>query len=264
MLKHYGVVSTGLHGLVETPYHAFSHGLFASISSLASVPVLDVYGSTAQILFTPLLIFYLCILVKELDTDGQISPAFGWFATSFILVLFPALLSRWCFWDSYFVSESYLVSLGLFAVMLIPLYRLAIPSGYFICFPILVYMMTASKASVGAVYLLLWAARVVFLRPSSLLKNLVLVVVISVAAYLGLSASAGANSEFVALGPLHFVRTHSFWGGSITLLAKSLIDGSIPAASVFIKASIAIASFLMMHYLACWIVLVRESFAVRL
>jgi len=263
MLKHYGVVSTGLHGLVETPYHAFSHGLFASISSLASVPVLDAYGSSAQILFIPLLIFYLCILAQELDSDVQISPAFDWFATSFILVLFPAILSHWCFWDSYFISESYLVSLGLFALMLIPLYRLAIPSGYFICLPILVYMMTASKASVGSVYLLLWAARVVFLRPSSLFKNLVLVAIISVAAFLGLAASAGANSEFVGFGPLHFIRTYSFWGSSITLLAKSLIDGGIPATSVFIKACIAIASFLMMHYLACWIVLARESFAVR-
>lgn len=264
MLKHYGVVSTGLHGLVETPYHAFSHGLFASISNLASVPVLDVYGSTAQILFTPLLIFYLSVLVRELDVNGQISPAFGWFATSFILVLFPALLSRWCFWDSYFVSESYLVSLGLFAALLIPLYLRAIPSSYFLYLPVLVYMMSASKASVGAIYLLLWAVRVLFLRPSSLLKNLVIVAIMSVAAYAGLAASAGANSESVSLGPLHFIRTYSFWGGSITLLAKSLFDGRIPAASVFIKASIAIASFLMMHYLTCWIVLVRESFAVRL
>ncbi len=260
MLKHYGVVSTGLHGLVETPYHAFSHGLFASISILASVPVLHVYGSTAQILFAPLLIFYLCILVRELDADGQISPAFGWVATSFILVFFPALLSRWCFWDHYFASESYLVSLGLFAALLIPLYRLAIPSSYFIYLPILVYMMTASKASVGALYVLLWVARVLFLRPSSLLKNSVLVAIISIASYSGLAASAGANSEMVALNPLHFISTYSWGGDSITLLAKSLLDGSIPAASVFVKACIAIASFLILHYLACWIVLIRESF----
>lgn len=265
MLKHYGVVSTGLHGLVETPYHAFSHGLFASISSLASVPVLDVYGSAAQILFAPLLIFYLSILVNELDVKDEISPALGWFAISLLLVLFPALLSRWCFWDSYFISESYLVSLGLFTVSLIPLYRPSVPSVYFACLPVLVYMITASKASVGAIYLLLWAARFLFLRQGAFLRNIVFLAIMSLAAYLGLGANASANSDFLALAPLHFVRTYSFWGGSITLLAKSLINGSIPAISVILMAAVSITLFLAFHYLAAWIVLVRElyTFGIR-
>ena len=61
MIKNYGVVSTGLHGLSETPYHIYSHVLFACISLLSGNSVLDVYGVANWILFAPILIF--CVVI---------------------------------------------------------------------------------------------------------------------------------------------------------------------------------------------------------
>ncbi|MDR2947188.1 MAG: hypothetical protein LBV79_10650, partial [Candidatus Adiutrix sp.] len=44
MIKNYGITSSGLHGLVDTPYHVLSHQLMAAISSLSGVGVLETYG----------------------------------------------------------------------------------------------------------------------------------------------------------------------------------------------------------------------------
>ncbi len=236
MLKHHGVVSTGLHGLVETPYHALSHALFASLSRLSAVSTLDVYGSAAQILFAPLLFFFLTYLVKDLDRADQVSPPLCWSLVSALLVVVPALVYRWCFWDSYFISESYLVSLGIFALALMPLFRRGITPFYLFSLPVLVYLMTSAKASVGAVYVLLWFVRLVFLRSKLFEHSLLMVVLVSIAAYMGIGASANANSEFVSLGPLHFVRVYSFWGESITSSAKALLANSLPSPSMIIRA----------------------------
>jgi hypothetical protein len=57
MIKNYGVSSTGLHGLVEVPYHTFSYVLMASISLISGVSAVEVYGVANHILFAPFLIF---------------------------------------------------------------------------------------------------------------------------------------------------------------------------------------------------------------
>jgi hypothetical protein len=258
MLKHYGVASTGLHGLVNTPYHTLSHTLFASLSTLSDVSTLDTYGSASQILFAPLLIFFLSYLIKVLDIGEQVSPPLCWSLVSTLLVVVPALLSRWCFWDSYFISESYLVSMGIFSVALIPLFCAAVMPFYIFSLPILVYLMTSAKASVGAVYVLLWLARIVFVQGKPFDRSLLMLALVSLGAYLGLASAASSNSEFIFIGPLHFIKTYSFWGESIPLSAKNFLAGHLPPTSTTFMSMAAVITFLVLHYLPSWIVILCE------
>lgn len=95
MIKNYGVVSTGLHGLVETPYHVLSHYFLAGISSLSGVGVLEVYGLGPQLFFIPLLLFgivYLCIV---LDTNKSTKDTYTlWVLSCLALTIIPFLLDK--------------------------------------------------------------------------------------------------------------------------------------------------------------------------
>ena len=133
MLKNYGVVSTGLHGLVETPYHVFSHALMAGISILSGAPVIVVYGVAHWALFVPLLFFGLVYLAVTLGDLGAaaVSSAWVWVCLAlFALAQLVAPLSmRFAASEDsasifsvgslhaglfFLGSESYVLSLGLF------------------------------------------------------------------------------------------------------------------------------------------------------
>jgi hypothetical protein len=62
MLRSYGVVSTGLDGLPSTPYHFGSHWLFAAVSNLLHVRVVDFYNRGYPVVFVPFAAFSLATL----------------------------------------------------------------------------------------------------------------------------------------------------------------------------------------------------------
>ena len=104
MIKNYGVVSTGLHGLIETPYHAFSHYLMATISFLSGISVIETYGVASWVLFAPLLIFCVAACCAMIDRSQNLAIPLVWgFATLLLtfllngqfgtLSLYPSLIS---------------------------------------------------------------------------------------------------------------------------------------------------------------------------
>src|SRR6185437_13412747 len=118
MIKNYGVVSTGLNGLVPTPYHALSHALYAAVSLLSTQPVIEAYGVASWLLFAPLLIFSATACSVMLCGRRRIDAAAAWIAACVLLTLAPAVFGSWGLWNSYFTSESYLVSLTLLLLTL--------------------------------------------------------------------------------------------------------------------------------------------------
>jgi hypothetical protein len=62
MLRSYGVASTGLDGLPFVPYHFGSHWLFAAVSNLLHVRVIDFYNRGYPVVFVPFGVFSLATL----------------------------------------------------------------------------------------------------------------------------------------------------------------------------------------------------------
>jgi hypothetical protein len=59
MLRTYGVSSTGLDGLPFVAYHFGSHWIFARISNLLDLPVIDFYNLAYPVIFAPFMTFSL-------------------------------------------------------------------------------------------------------------------------------------------------------------------------------------------------------------
>ena len=96
---------------------------FASISLLSNVGVFEVYGAINWVFFAPILIFSVVVCSATLDTTGQLSMPLTWGIACVLLVVSPFLLQNWGVFDSFFVSESYLVSLGPFLLGFLLLFK---------------------------------------------------------------------------------------------------------------------------------------------
>jgi hypothetical protein len=59
MLRTYGVSSTGLDGLPFVPYHFGSPWIFARVSNLLDLPVIDFYNLAYPVIFAPFVVFSL-------------------------------------------------------------------------------------------------------------------------------------------------------------------------------------------------------------
>ena len=144
MLRSYGIVSTGLDGLPFVPYHFGSHWLFAAVSNLLHVRVIDFYNRGYPVVFVPFGVFSLATLaltigrrfrpaaqtasLQPADSDTErrqllpcatesprpIGPLF-WFvmAAGFIgVVPYAAGVMPASGWNANVVSESYDLSIA--------------------------------------------------------------------------------------------------------------------------------------------------------
>ena len=260
MIKHYGVVSTGLHGLVETPYHSFSHTLMAAVSVLSGRAVVEVYGVASWVLFAPLLIFSIAALCAMLDRTGLWPLPLVWGLTALLLAAMPFLASRWAVWDSYFISESYLVSLGLFLLGQGLLYKWRLTVVDLLLVLLLAAMIANAKASVGLIFSGLWLARLLFVRGCRWTFDLGAFLLSSVAVGWVVLASAQASAGTMVIDPLNFLRTYSFMGEHLSIAGSALLSGGNLSIKTTALALIALASFLAMHFLLSWLVVAQISY----
>jgi hypothetical protein len=260
MIKNYGVVSTGLHGLVETPYHTFSHVLMAAISLLSGLGVIEVYGVAPWVLFAPLLIFSIAAFCATLDRTESVSLPLAWGLTSILLALTPFLLWRWGVYDSFFVSESYLVSLGLFMFGLTLLFKRRLSILDLLPVLLLTILMSNAKASVGLIFAGLWFTRLIFLREEHRLQDFAAFVLsISAVGWVAFD-SAQANAGIMSLSPLHFIREYSFCGRHLADLGKALLAGTDVSVRTVLLAFFAVGSFLTLHFIVSWGVIFQVGY----
>ncbi|MBN9007089.1 MAG: hypothetical protein J0H40_16945 [Rhizobiales bacterium] len=152
LFSRYGIVSTGLDGLVAFPYHALSHLLFGCIALWLNVPTTYIYAFASQIIGAPLLILSTCFAVFALwrPTEGSRAPL--------ALLIFPLTfisIVEIKDWHSYLLSESYLFALSLF-LLTIPLLQKLSQFQYVLESPtcllgtiIATLVVTGTKVSVG-------------------------------------------------------------------------------------------------------------------
>ncbi|MCI5114374.1 MAG: hypothetical protein D3921_07270 [Candidatus Electrothrix sp. AW1] len=252
MIKNYGVSSTGLHGLVETPYHTLSHVLMGAVSLLSHKGVVEVYGVANWVLFAPLLIFSITVFCAMLDRSSRLALPLLWGVTSVLLTVMPFLFRRWSVWNSFFVSESYLVSLGLFLLGSGLLYKRCLSIGDLLLVFLLTAMMATAKVSVGLVFAGLWLARFLFIRRVTISQDLAALILAVMAAGLVVFDSIQGQSGGISFDPLHFVRYYSFLGDQLTLAGGAILAGTDVSGITILRAVVAVMSFFFFHFILSW------------
>ncbi len=259
MIKNYGVTSTGLHGLVETPYHILAHVQFASISLLADVAAIEVIGVATWVLFAPMLIFATVVCIAMLDQSGQVSAPIAWAVACVLLVLAPLLFQFWGIWNYYFVSESYLVSLNLLLLALPLLFKRQLSLMDLLLIPVITAMATSAKVSVGPILAGLWFVRILFIRGTRTKRDAAAFILSAAAAgWMALSIGS-SNQETATILPLHFIRKYAFLGNYVTESLASLNKGTILSLRSISLALIGIVSFFVFHFLFTWISVTRVA-----
>lgn len=259
MIKNYGVTSTGLHGLVETPYHVLSHVLFAGISLLSGAGVFEVYGVANWVFFAPILIFSAVICSVMLDRAKQLSVPITWGIVCILLVISPILLRYWRVSDSFFVSESYLVSLGLFLLAFPFLFKRRLSLSDILLIVIVTALMSYAKTTVGMIFAGLWVVRIIFVRGERIRLELVTLASSIVVVALIIFDSAEASQGSLDIVPLHFIGQYSFQGQHLFAVSKALREGTgLPLPSVLL-ALVAVLSFFTFHFLLSWVVIGRTA-----
>ncbi|MCW5206913.1 hypothetical protein VU08_08330, partial [Desulfobulbus sp. F5] len=183
MIKNYGVVSTGLHGLVETPYHTLSHVLMACISLLLGASVIEVYGVANPVLFAPLLIFSVTACCAMLDRSQRLSLPVAWGAVVLLLAVMPVLFGWWMVLQRpFFISESYVLSLGLFTLGLPLLHKRHLLWSDLLLTFLLSAMISNAKASTGLFFVGLWFTRLIVVRGDDIRREAVATILAGAAA----------------------------------------------------------------------------------
>lgn len=253
MLKNYGVVSTGLNGLVETPYHYLSHALMAGISVLSGVSVIEVYGSANWIFFAPVLVLSLVVLCRSVDRTAAPDPARLWVLVVAALGLLSFLLEPWALWDSFFSSESYLVSLGLFALGAALLFKPMLTVSDAAAVLAATVLAATAKGSVGLMLAGLWLVRAVVMRNDRprLVRGTAILALAAAAFVVFESATASASG--IRIAPLHFVQ-YSLLGEHVRAAGLARAQGMYVPLATWALSGVAAIGFFLFHFLLTWAV----------
>jgi hypothetical protein len=181
MIKNHQTISTGLHGIIKTPYHSLSHSIFAGLSSISGMTIIETIEFSKWLLLVPLLIFSICSFCEKIYIQGESNKK--WLITVVILVSFPLLLSSWNFWNNYFNSDSYLLSLILLMIGIERLIKKKLNGYDYIYIFLTLILMSFSKGSTGALYLILITVRLLMTEISNkkriiIFLNLILIILI--------------------------------------------------------------------------------------
>lgn len=259
MIKNYGTVSTGLHGLVETPYHALSHALMAGISVLSGQSVIETYGVATWLLFAPVLILAITYTCTALHTEQTLSSLFIWFLIALVLLFTPRLFDKWAVWDSYFVSESYLVSLGLLMLSLPVIFKQRL-TVFDLAFVLIAGLLISSaKATVGLIYAGLWLTRVLFFRGDRPAFDVIGFGLTTAAVSALILASAQAHSSAVTINPFHFL-SYATGGHTTVRLGEMMRNGTPIVWNDLGTAVFSTALFFIFHFLFTWIAVGTAAF----
>ena len=259
MIKNYGVVSTGLEGLVETPYHVLSHIMYASISILSGVSVLEVYGVVTGVLFVPLLIFSIVASCVMLEKSLLEKISLLWCVVCGVLVVFPEIFISWGLFASYLVSESYMISLSLFVLSMPYLYKTKIEIHEMAMLIISVSLMSLGKPSVGLIYLAIWVVRVLFFNEKIIKAETLGLGIASIITLVGVFKNAkSASGDIMVCSPLHFdfIGRYCFLGGSLINSLEEMHGEKPFNLVILVKGIVSIASFFIMHYIASWLIVI--------
>ena len=172
--------SNGLHGFEFLHYHTLSHYLYASISLILNISVLEVYAYLTGFILNPVLILLLYYTgikvwrVKSLLLRLIVLLAVAIFYINPLPLEFQNIF---LIWKSYLISESYLLSLILFVSFLS--YINSNDVGKTIVLPLLIFLIGFSKISVGYVAMIILITDSIFFNTSNSKKKYIQIIISS-------------------------------------------------------------------------------------
>lgn len=255
MIKTYGIASTGINGLMPIPYHTFSHSIFANLSLLSNIKVIEVYGIAATLLFSPLLVFCFaasCSTISE-DEGKKINPLINWIFFCVILIIYPLLFSNIAAgWNQYLTSDSYLISLGPFLLVTSLLCKSKLRELDLLSLFLLLIICSASKAPSGLLLLILFFIRIVFFHTkTSQIPMLLCFLFSAIGVSLTILSPLTKSTSSINFELFHFIKTYT-----------PLLNLTILGDWVYIYWAIATTIFIALHFSATWIYMAL-SFSVR-
>jgi hypothetical protein len=256
MIKNYGVASTGLHGVVEVPYHAFSHAVFAFISMVSGVSVVEVYGVVPWVLFAPMLIFGAATCAASVDRGGQLALPIVWAVASTIMVVFPATFEIWR-WESFLPSESQTIGMGLFVLSLPMLLKRRVTTSDAATLLALAWVLPSCKGPVGFMLAGLWLSRWLLLPA---MPRLALTPAVAGILVMVLVTNAKVTTEFVgndaaSIMPFHFISSYSWRGRSVGEVVATMRAGGPISLTQWSSALWVVLVFFAIHFSLSWVVL---------
>lgn len=258
MIKNYGSVSTGLNGLVETPYHVLSHTVVAGFSRLSGESTLQIYGFINKLFFMPLFILSILFSALNINSNGRYH-ADNLVLISILLNIFLCIfLYKWAFWDSYTLSESYILSLIIIIIGVPSLAKRDIsPFDALICL-LVAYGTAQAKGSVGLVYVAAWSARLILTGGWKRKSELTIFFLVILAFLLGAGRAAQANSS-AEFEFLDFIRRYSLYGQSIHEVIQAWKGEGKLSPGIVAYALFAMASFVLFHFFLVWVVILHKA-----
>lgn len=213
MIKTYGIASTGINGLMPIPYHTFSHSIFANLSLLSNIKVIEVYGIASTLLFSPLLVFCFaasCSTINE-GEEKKINPIINWIFFCIILIIYPLLFSNIAAgWNQYFTSDSYLISLGPFLLAISLLCKSKLRELDLLSLFLLLIICSASKASSGLLLLILFFIRIAFFHTKTFRMPMLLCFMISaIGVVLTILSPLTKSTSNIGFELFHFIKTYT-------------------------------------------------------
>lgn len=240
MYSHYGVASIGLNGLVPIAYHTLSHKIMAGISILTGFETLAVYAYLFFAMGPILLVFILASFACQLNSMLSFDRALLGISLCMLVIISVPVFRQVAMWDSYFVSESYLVGLLIFSVSLSTFLKYMESSGanYLLLVTALTLLVISgsAKASVGLLGICVFGLFGITTFRSY--KYWLFLIIATIIFYLTISAAASSAKELMPVLPLHFVYTYVAVSFKWPILIKLFL-------------------FISLHFLPVWICLIN-------
>lgn len=252
MLKSYGVASTGLNGVVETPYHVLSHTLFAATSYISNAPVLSAYGTIPTVFVFPLLLVAITVA-----TPGDISfnrITITLVTAVFLLLVLPKVFGTWAVWGRYHFSESYQFSL-IFLLASLPLLGKIENTWFERCLIFALAILAAeAKSSVGLFICGIFLTKVLFFsREKFLLQDLLFFGALIVTFYFVSIARVNASTHAISLSWLHFPEKYGNMSPALTALRESSSGLSFFVSAI--QSAVAFVLFIICHFFLSWLII---------
>lgn len=260
MIKNYGVVSTGLHGLVETPYYVFAHCFVAFCSLIAGNGVFEVFGIISHVFFIPLLIFAAC--AAAVGIQGAIQKPNNnieiyWLVACVLLVAPQLILSRWMFNGQYLFDFPDQLGKAIFLLAL-PLVFIQRLRAWDVALSVVMLLLIANtKLATAVMFGGLWGARWILCSRGKGVKEFTAFLLCAVILYyfMGPQFEKSSNSEsFNSAYRFEFLQA-SWKGYWILDIKEKLSRGEWLSLGLLSKGFLVVGSFILFHYFISWLTL---------
>jgi hypothetical protein len=211
MYGNYGVTSLGLDGLVPVSYHTLSHKILAGVANIGGVEALAAYAYIYFAMGPLLLLFSIAGFACQVNRNLKFVHALLGASFAVLTVIAIPSFARAALWDSFFVSESYLISLVLFIASLSALIRWmqneSKESSQLVVSLALLVLAGLSKGSAGLLGLCVFGAFGITRFRS--VKYWTLLTIATVTLYFGIFDAASGVRQSDLIYPFDFIRTYS-------------------------------------------------------